>query len=200
MGNDTVEIKGYEGLYSIDKSGNVFCKSKGKRNPTLASHGYLTIRLLKDGKYKGFYIHRLLSIAFIPNPNNLPCVNHLDGNKLNNSISNLEWCTYKENSIHAVKTGLSNPKFHITSRSEAKRRMSLKGRKVSEETKELIRKANVGKIQNNSAHKLNFEIAQEIRKKYSVGDVTHKELGDMYGVSRSVITNLIGGRIWTHGI
>lgn len=64
----------------------------------------------KVGGRKGinivFRVHRELAIAFIPNPENKPCANHIDGNKLNNSLDNLEWCTHSENSIHAVKLGL----------------------------------------------------------------------------------------------
>lgn len=51
-------------------------------------------------------VHRVIAETFIPNPNNLPCVNHKDGNKLNNSVDNLEWCTYSENTLHAYHTGL----------------------------------------------------------------------------------------------
>lgn len=55
---------------------------------------------------KNHNVHRVIAETFIPNPNNLPCVNHKDGNKLNNSVDNLEWCTYSENTTHAYKTGL----------------------------------------------------------------------------------------------
>ena len=54
-------------------------------------------------------VHRVIAETFIPNPNNLPCVNHKDGNKLNNSVDNLEWCTHSENTIHAYQTGLEQP-------------------------------------------------------------------------------------------
>ena len=59
-----------------------------------------------DGVRVNLYIHRAIALAFIPNPENKPCINHKDGNKLNNSIDNLEWCTHQENMIHAGKTGL----------------------------------------------------------------------------------------------
>lgn len=51
-------------------------------------------------------VHRVIAETFIPNPNNLPCVNHKDGNKLNNQVTNLEWCTYSENTTHAYRIGL----------------------------------------------------------------------------------------------
>ena len=51
-------------------------------------------------------IHRVIAETFIPNPNNLPCVNHKDGNKQNNRVDNLEWCTHSENTLHSFRTGL----------------------------------------------------------------------------------------------
>ena len=67
------------------------------------------IKLLENLYGKSIRVHRLvaIAIAFIPNPNNLPVVNHIDGNKLNNNIENLEWCTQQENVVHALKTGLT---------------------------------------------------------------------------------------------
>ncbi len=59
-----------------------------------------------NGNYKNYKIHRLVAKAFIPNPENKPTVNHIDGYKMNNCINNLEWTTYSENSQHALKIGL----------------------------------------------------------------------------------------------
>jgi len=67
---------------------------------------YLRVELCFDGKHKLFSVHRLVALAFIPNPENKPEVNHIDGNKLNNHISNLEWVTASENTRHSVDTGL----------------------------------------------------------------------------------------------
>ena len=72
----------------------------------VGSNGYPHITFRDGNKIKGFNVHRILGIAFIPNPLNLPQINHKDGNKLNNNLSNLEWCTYSGNVKHAYSTGL----------------------------------------------------------------------------------------------
>lgn len=78
--------------------------------PSLDKYGYLKIGLfIEEGRRKWFTIHRLVAQAYVPNPNNLPQVNHKDGNKLNNHYSNLEWCTAKENIHHAWSTGKCSP-------------------------------------------------------------------------------------------
>jgi len=74
---------------------------------TILKIGYLSVRFSFNSKTKGIYIHRLVAMAFIPNPENKAQVNHKDGNKLNNAIYNLEWVTHQENSIHAYDTGLN---------------------------------------------------------------------------------------------
>ena len=68
------------------------------------------IRDLSAGKRKDFKAHRLVAEYFIDNPNDYPIVNHIDGNKANNNIENLEWCTYSQNNIHAYKNGLNTSK------------------------------------------------------------------------------------------
>jgi len=73
-------------------------------------HGYKTMSLWINNAQKGLRVHRELAKAFIPNPNEYRCVNHKDGNKLNNDISNLEWCTHSQNNQHAYDTGLRVPR------------------------------------------------------------------------------------------
>lgn len=70
--------------------------------------GYMRVTVSKRGKYRGFGVHRLVALAWLPNPENKETVNHLDGNKSNNHVDNLEWATHVEQKIHALETGLSS--------------------------------------------------------------------------------------------
>ena len=98
------DIAGYEGLYKVSNLGRVKSLNylrKGiekDRIPNKNNSGYLIVGLHKDGKIKNFLIHRLVAEAFIENVNDLPQVNHIDENKLNNRVENLEWCSAKYNS------------------------------------------------------------------------------------------------------
>ena len=102
------DILGYESKYQISNLGRIRnVKSKKLYIIGIDSNGYYRINLYDNlGKYKTYRVHRLLGMAFIPNPNNYPCINHIDGNKLNNDLYNLEWYTYKQNIIHAVQNKL----------------------------------------------------------------------------------------------
>lgn len=95
--------------YAISNLGNIKNIKKGNiLTPYLNANGYLTYTFCQDGIKKTFRIHRLVALYFIDNPNNLPYVNHKDGDKTNNKVENLEWCTAKENDNHARNTGLKN--------------------------------------------------------------------------------------------
>lgn len=88
--------------YSILPNGVIISGVSGNEiKPYVSKIGYLQIKINLNGKSKHFYVHRLIAEEFIPNPNKLKCVNHKDGNKLNNKIDNLEWCTYSQNNQHA---------------------------------------------------------------------------------------------------
>lgn len=96
------DVKGYEGQYQVSTWGNVR-NTQGKNIFQEPNHkGYPRVKLFKDGKKKNKRVNRLVAEAFIPNPDNLPQVNHRDGNKKNNSFSNLEWVTQEDNLKHAT--------------------------------------------------------------------------------------------------
>lgn len=98
--------------YTITSEGNVkTCNWRntgrnGVLKPAKDKKGYLRVGIVIDGKLNTRKVHRLVAQAFIPNPENKPQVNHIDGNKLNNDYRNLEWYTNKENANHAIKKGL----------------------------------------------------------------------------------------------
>lgn len=113
------DISNYEGLYQVSNLGNVRSLSHIRKNgkketqkylskgrllkPAIQSVGYKFVVLSKQGKTKGYRVHRLVAEAFIPNPDNLPQVNHKDENKLNNNVNNLEWCTVAYNNNYGTK-------------------------------------------------------------------------------------------------
>ena len=120
------DIKGYEGLYQVSNLGNVrsldiLINCKGARGidkhirkgrilkKVINTKGYYYINLSKKSKIKNTRVHRLVAKAFIENPNNYKIINHIDGNKLNNRVDNLEWCTFSHNNKDAYKQGLKKP-------------------------------------------------------------------------------------------
>lgn len=103
------DIVGYEGLYKVSNLGYVKGK-KGILKPYINLRGYYSVCLVKHNKPKTYRLHRIVAQAFIPNPDNKPQVNHIDGDKSNNKAENLEWCTQSENMKHAFRIGLCNNK------------------------------------------------------------------------------------------
>ena len=93
-----VRINGYPN-YVIHPCGTILRLFKGKTNEKKATkaHGYMRVGLCKNGEQKRFFVHRLLALHFIPNPENKPCVDHIRGKHMGNSLDNLRWLTHKEN-------------------------------------------------------------------------------------------------------
>lgn len=112
-------VVGYEGLYEVSNTGKVRSLPhlrtsgipiKGKeltpqkrfKNGKVEEGGHLRVSLTKDGKTKKIFVHRIVAMAFIPNPNKFPIINHIDENPQNNNVNNLEWCDYKYNSNYGT--------------------------------------------------------------------------------------------------
>lgn len=126
-------------------------------------HGYYFVSLRKNNKPVSLNIHRLVALNFIENPDNLPVVNHKDGNKLNNTVENLEWCTDAYNHHHATVNGLKP-----------------KGSKIG-------------------TSKLNERCIFAINKLLQKG-LTHKEIGEIFNVNRSTISQIAEGIAWKHAL
>lgn len=129
------DIEETQGYYQISNYGRVksvprFHKTKDTGyyskekilKPSMDNLGYLQVQIRKPegyntrNGYKTKRIHQLVAKAFIPNPNNYPVINHIDGNKSNNNVDNLEWCSHKYNVQHAFENGLHNPATRIPKR------------------------------------------------------------------------------------
>lgn len=109
------DVVGYEGLYKVSDNGNVMSLHYNHKNEphllkqSCGSSGYLHLQIYKGKKCKTVYVHQLVAEAFIPNPHNKQEINHINGNKLDNRLSNLEWATTSENQKHAIRNGLRKP-------------------------------------------------------------------------------------------
>lgn len=110
------DVAGYEGIYKVSEHGDVYSVPRKSRNgnkqggylltPQKHRNGYVFYHLTKNGEIKGKTAHRLVAEAYVSNPHGLAEVNHIDGNKENNSANNLEWVTRSQNNAHAVANGL----------------------------------------------------------------------------------------------
>lgn len=102
------DIINYEGLYQVSNLGNVKSMNYGRTGEikllkqSTNKQGYKSVHLFKNRKWKSYSVHRLVAMAFIPNPNNLPIINHKDENPSNNNINNLEWCTVTYNNTYGT--------------------------------------------------------------------------------------------------
>ena len=97
-------VKGFEGLYEVTSTGLVISvRSHRLLKPKINRYGYPTVTLSNGGRSRHVPIHRLVAEAFLPNPCAKPVVNHIDENKLNNCVENLEWVTIKENDNHGTR-------------------------------------------------------------------------------------------------
>ena len=207
------DIEGYEGLYQVSTYGNIKSLPKVRRNgtgtyiqkerllkPSNTSTGYKKVELCKDGKRKGFKVHRLVAIAFIPNPDNKPEVNHIDGNKINNNIDNLEWVTSSEKTIHAYETGLSPNKKEL----DEIRIIELYNKGTSkEEISRMFDVSNVVIARILKENGIRLRTKSEAFDKYHLDELdlkellktkTQKQLAEELGCSQSLISKKINNK------
>ena len=173
-----IDLEGSRETYQISNLGNVRRASRvGARGRIIKSHemaqslnsnGYIRVSLAtKDGSgYK--FVHRLVAELFIPNPDNKPFVNHIDGNKCNNRADNLEWCTKSENERHAWNMGL----HRISDNRPRGERHGM--RKLSQNDVDDIRKSHIRRDQERGS----------------------SGLAKKYGVTPQTITDIVNGRSW----
>lgn len=160
--------------------------------PAVDDAGYNRVCLRKNGTPKVVHLHRLVAAAYIPNPNNKPCINHIDGNPNNNHISNLEWCTHAENMQHAYNTGLNIP------RSGAAHPLYNKGH--TQQTKDKISRANKGKIRTTPSSNCKETICIELNLSFS----SAKEAAEFLNCHRLSVAHAIrnntkcGGYTWIY--
>jgi hypothetical protein len=176
------DVIGYEGLYQVSNLGNVRSLDreiapnnrvpywrKGKICKQSKSNlGYMTVGFTVNNVKVSKYVHRLVAEAFIDNINDYPQVNHIDCDKTNNRVDNLEWCTNSQNHTHASKNGLNKLHLHRVAYSGEKNGRSL----------------------------LTKEQVLEIKQKYIPYKYSAKKLAKEYNVSESCITHILNNTSW----
>lgn len=167
------DIEGYEGRYQVSNLGRV--KSLTRINPqnhllkerirkaASDKNDYQIVNLCKDGIVKLYKVHRLVGEAFLDNPDGLPQINHKDGNKRNNDVSNLEWASASQNVQHAFDTGL-----------KYSRSISSYGEK-------------------NPHCKVTDAQCDEIRHMKENGNYTNRRLAEIFGIGTSQISRILRG-------
>lgn len=175
--NEDIEFKKIEsipGNYFITSDGRVYTtKHKGGferfRKQQTNCHGYKVVGFFVNNKVVLKSVHRLVAEAFIPNKENKPCVNHIDGDKSNNNVTNLEWCTYSENGLHARRV------LKITNSDKQRKSASEQGKKN---------------------RKITMETASKIRKEYALG-ATGRSLSAKYNICPQSVSRIVKNQSYT---
>ena len=188
----------FDGDYSVTADGKVFSYKLGGRRELqggFASRNkrYRVVTIFKHGTQSTRYVHRLVAEAFLPNPDNLPQINHRDGNPQNNDVSNLEWCTAKANINHAYQTGLHGGQSClmcgvVTYRKNARICVGCKNKialavesAITQERRQEARRESV----NCAGAPLNPQVAEYITARAS--GMTYQEIADLHGCTRQNI-------------
>lgn len=165
-------IEGYEGLYQVSNLGNVKSLNYGKERilkPIKNGKGYLQVILCKNGKHKMYQVHRLVATVFLPNPNNLPCVNHKDENSLNNCLYNLEWCTYSYNNSYGTKNQRTISTRRINDPNNESYQKMISTRRINNPNNECYKKAIKTRRINNPNNECYQKMVETKTKNYSYG-------------------------------
>ena len=175
-------IKGFEGLYEVSNQGRVR-RADGKIiSQTFRGRGYLGVCLHKNKRQFQKYTHRLVAEAFIENPFDYPCINHIDENKTNNDISNLEWCDFRYNNSHGTRLERISEK--------------LTGKKLSSET---CRK--MSEVRKGRTHKGRAVICLETKEVFESAQMASRKLGLYRGMVAQVCRGkgeTAGGLHWKY--
>ena len=180
-----VDIKGFEGKYQVSNTGEV--RSLCYKKPRILSQydtgkyrNYKEVKLYKGGRGTGdsYKVHRLVAEAFIPNPDNKPQVNHIDGNTFNNDVSNLEWVTNSENQKHAWDNGLH------------------KATKAQQDSCREASKTWIKKHPNGNNCSLTLEEVAEIKMMLADRKLKMTVIADLYNVSYKVVQNIKNGKTY----
>ena len=166
---DKIEIQGYEGLYSVTSDGRVW-GHKRKKFLSLCpnGNGYSVVTLRGHGKSTKS-VHRLVAEAFLTKIKGKEQVNHIDGDKTNNSVGNLEWCNSSENHLHAI--------YQL-------------GRQHTDAQRLSARRTGI------SCRRIKMDDARQIRHDYATGNFTQRMLGDRYGISGDAVGLIIRNKTY----
>lgn len=201
----------------LDKDGSLFVIPGIIRKQAINRTGYLVVNLQYIGKrkFKPCQVHQLVAIAFKPNPYKKPCVNHKYFITTDNRASKIEWATHKENSAHAYerfKRGESHSYAKLTDKTVAVIYKSKKSaRDLSKQFGVSVK--TVGRIKTGKVwvhitnklgkpaksilpYKINMKIAQKIRKDHREKRLTHRDLGEKYGLKKSAIWGVLNNKRW----
>lgn len=200
MSKDVVFLEG--GLFEVHRNGKIYRKTKyGKKECTIQKTSrngkYRSVSAMKNGKQKRFYVHRLMAQAFIPNPENKPQINHIDGDPSNNNIENLEWVTAKENILHAYETGLA-PTLETSEQCVSCKNKTMNKDRVCPECKNETKRIEMRKLRSeqliHSLESVELSILNENEKiaiNHRRKAMTYEEIGNLMGVTRQRVEQLI---------
>lgn len=189
------------GLFYVSDDGHVFRKhgnslSECPQNGVGRNGKYMIVTAMVDGNQKAFYVHRLVASAFLPNPDNLPQVNHINGNPMDNRVENLEWCTAQQNVQHAYATGLADvrQRMHPCKQCGAltlNRSLCNECRRKNREEKE----AEAAKQKRFMREKeIDFSVLTERQSAYAkawISGLTMQSIANQFGVSRQCVNDAI---------